>query len=555
MSSYGARLARATVAGLFVALGALTPARAQTPFDLDTVSLRASKLASQPYREPKNQVPDWLLKISYDQWRDIRFRPDLALWADRPSAFRTQFFHAGLFYDKPIKVNVVEGSLVKPHEFNPNDFDYGHNDFASKVPPDLGYAGFRLHANFKTKDYFDEVIVFLGASYFRALGRDQVFGLSARGLAIDTADPRGEEFPRFTEFWLVSPVPRPREPANEKDKEKDKDKDKEKEKDKDKGHAKKDAKAAVPAPSSYPANPNESIIYALLDSPSAAGAFRFEITPGEQTVIKVAARIFPRTEVRKLGVAPLTSMFFHGEGTTRRFDDFRPEAHDSDGLQLALRNGEWVWRPLDNPKELRVSSFQMDNPVGFGLLQRDRNFDHYQDLETHAESRPSVWIEPDPGWGPGRVELVEIPTSSDFNDNVVSYWVPAVPVKPGAMLAYGYTMRWFGDDPALRPEGRAVATFRDSAGKEDVRRFVIDFEGKKLADIPADRVLHATVSVAGGAEAADVTEQQVVKNTATGGWRLTFKVLPKKRGPLDLRAFLDEKGEALTETWTYLIQP
>ncbi len=533
----------ASLTALLVVLAALTaaPVAAQTPFSLDTVVERARKLAAEPYREAKGQVPDWLLKISYDQWRDIRFRPDAALWADRPSPFRGQFFHAGLFYNKTIKINVVEGSLVRPLDFNPNQFDYGRNEFSSQVPQDLGFAGFRLHSNFKTKEYFDEVIVFLGASYFRAVGRDHVFGLSARGLAIDTAESRGEEFPRFTEFWLVSPVPRPR-PAAEPAKEPAKTKAKAKE-----------AKVVEQPRANYPADPNEATLYALLDSPSATGAYQFKITAGVDTVVKVDSRIFPRTEIKKLGIAPLTSMFFHGENSVRHFDDFRPEVHDSDGLQIAMRNGEWLWRPLDNPKELRVSSFLAENPAGFGLVQRDRNFDHFQDLETHAESRPSVWIQPEGNWGAGRVELVEIPVSSEFNDNIVAYWIPSWPAKAGGMLAQTYTMHWFTDDPAFRPEGRAVATFRDSAGKDDERRFVIDFEGKRLSEIPADRVLHGTVSVAGGSEMADIVEQQVIKNPHTGGWRLTFKLAIKKRGPIDLRAFIDEKGEALTETWTYLL--
>lgn len=537
--------ARLVVLAVALVMASSRPAAAQTPFGFETVIERARKLAAEPYREAKGQVPDWLLKINYDQWRDIRFRPDAALWADRPSPFRAQFFHAGLFYNKTVKVNVVEGSLVKPLDFNPNQFDYGRNEFASQVPQDMGYAGFRLHANFKTKDYYDEVIVFLGASYFRALGRDQTFGLSARGLAIDTAEARGEEFPRFTEFWLVSPVPRPRpDPAAKVGKEAAKTKSKGK-----------DAKAVEQPRANYPADPNEATVYALLDSGSATGAYQFKITPGVDTVVKVDSRVFIRTEVKKVGIASLTSMFYHGENTTRHFDDFRPEVHDSDGLQVAMRSGEWLWRPLENPKELRVSSFQMENPAGFGLIQRDRNFDHYQDLEARSELRPSVWIVPEGNWGNGRVELVEIPTSSDFNDNVVAYWVPAWPAKPGGMLTHAYTMHWFADDPALRPEGRAVATYRDSAGHDDMRRFVIDFEGKKLSEIPADRVLHGTVSVAGGADLADVVEQQVIKNPYTGGWRLTFKLAVKKKAPIDLRAFIDEKGEALTETWTYLLQP
>src|SRR6266480_8079722 len=354
---------------------AVRPARAA--FDFEQVATRAKDLAKEPFDDSHN-VPKWLLEMSYDQWRDIRFKPDRSLWIDAKQKFTVQFFHPGLFYDRLIAINVVEGRGVHPLAFSPNQFDYGKNDFASRVPQGLGYAGFRVHYPIKARDYFDEVIVFLGASYFRAVGKEEGFGLSARGLGIDTAESWGEEFPYFKEFWLVSPAPRA----------------------------------------------DRLTLYALLDSPSLTGAYRFVLRPGEQTAVEVECRLFLRKEVRKLGIAPLTSMFFHGENTNRAFDDFRPEVHDSDGLLLSFAGGEWLWRPLDNRRTLNVSHLRMEKPRGFGLLQRDRDFDHYQDLETQPERRVSAWVEPSGGWGAGSVELVEIPTPSDTNDNVVAYWVP-----------------------------------------------------------------------------------------------------------------------------------
>jgi len=482
---------------------------ARAAFGLDDVGERAKKLAAATYNEPKGQVPDWLLKLSYDQWRDIRFRADEALWRAKKLPFQVQFFHPGLYYDRTVKVNLVEPSGVKPLRFSPNMFDYGKNDFASRVPQDLGFAGFRVHAPIKTKEYFDEVIVFLGATYFRAVGRDEVFGLSARGLAIDTAESRGEEFPWFKEFWLVQPAP----------------------------------------------NAKELTLYALLDSPSLTGAYRFAVTPGDQTVVKVEGRLYLRREVQKVGVAPLTSMFFHGENTRQHFDDFRPEVHDTDGLLVHFASGEWLWRPTDNPRSLNVSSMQTENPKGFGLLQRDRNFDHYQDLETQQHHRPSVWIAPEGTWGAGRVEMVEIPTNADINDNVVTYWVPKQPAKPGEPFGFAYTMSWYGEDPARPPGGRTFATRRDTGRIDGAQRFVIDFAGGKLKDIPADRVLRGVVTVVGGADVAELLDQHVVKNPEIGGWRLSFHIRPKTRDAIELRAFLEEGGEVLTETWSYQILP
>jgi glucans biosynthesis protein len=475
-------------------------------FDFDDVALKAKELAREPFKAPP-QVPEWLTKINYDQWRDIRYRTDQTLWREPPGPFQVQLFHPGLFYDRTVAVNVITGKKSKPLVFSPSQFDYGRNDFASKVPQSLGYAGLRVHAPFKTPKYYDEVIVFLGATYFRAVGRDQVFGLSARGIAIDTALSSGEEFPYFREFWLATPSP--------KDK--------------------------------------EAVVYALLDSPSLTGAYKFTITPGEETTVDAQGRLFLRKQPQKIGFAPLTSMFYHGENTTRPFDDFRPEVHDSDGLLIFSGNGEWLWRPLDNPEKLEISSFRTPALRGFGLVQRDRDFKSYEDLETRPDLRPSTWVVPYGDWGSGHVELIEIPTKSDANDNIVAYWVPDQQPKMGEPYDFGYTLSWYGEDPKRPPHGSVAATRRDD--HEGSKRFVVDFGGKVLEAVPGDQILRGDVTVASGDDAAEILDQHVVKNPVTGGWRLTFRLKPKTNGAIDLRAYLDQGSETLTETWSYLLQP
>jgi periplasmic glucans biosynthesis protein len=478
------------------------------PFDFDDVTSIAEKRAASEFRPPE-RVPDWLLQIGYDQWRDIRFRPEESLWR-KVGPFEVQFFHPGLYYDRPVKINVVDTSGVHPVAFNPSLFDYGKNDFASRVPQNLGFAGFRLHYPIKTPKYRDEVIVFLGASYFRAVGRDQGFGLSARGLALDTAEPSGEEFPFFDEFWLVRPSPRSR----------------------------------------------EMTLYALLDSPAVAGAYRFVVKPGVQTIVDVDVRLFPRRALGKVGLAPMTSMFYSGENDRAPREDYRPEVHDSDGLQIELGNGEWIWRPLMNPERLRVVSFRADKLRGFGLIQRDRNFDHYQDLETRQDLRPSAWVTPGGGeWGPGRVELVEIPTTQDVNDNIVIYWVADTPVPAKQRFDTSYRLTWYGADSKNPPAGRVVSARWDNGTVEGAYRFVVDFDGAALQKLPAETVVRGVVTVGSGEGQGEVLEQQVLKNPVTGGWRLTFQTRPAGDGPFELRAFLDLEGSALTETWTYLKEP
>ncbi len=498
-------------AAAVLAFGWLALPAAGAAFTLDDVAAKARELAQKPFDEAAGKVPAWLLfpRLSYDRWRDIRFRPEKALWRDRPLPFQVQFFHPGLYYDRSVMVHVIRGSEVQPLVFSPDLFDYGKNRFADRLPHNLGFAGFRVHHPLNRPDYYDELIVFLGASYFRALARHQVYGLSARGIAIDTAGPRPEEFPYFREFWLVEPAP----------------------------------------------EATQIEIYALLDGRVITGAYRFTVTPGDRTVVRVECRLFPRQRIEGLGIAPLTSMFLHGENTVRRPVDYRPEVHDSDGLLLHFATGEWLWRPLVNPATAQLNVFQMVDPRGFGLLQRDRDFDHHQDLETRTDLRPSVWIEPEGNWGEGAVELLQLPTKSEIHDNIVAYWHPRKPAEPDTPLAFSYAMYWYGDDPARPPGGRAIATRQDRGTFNNAYRFVVDFAGGTLASLPAEQPPQAVVTVGGGEKAAKILEQHVVQNPMIGGWRLSFHVRPRTKAPVELRAFLQAGGQALTETWSYALLP
>jgi len=484
------------VAGLAYAV-AVSPASA---FDWADVAARARALAADPYHDPDGVVPDWLLGLSYDQYRDIRFRPSRSLWRGSPSPFEVQLFHPGLFYDRVVAIHEVDAKgAVRPIEFSPDLFDYGQNTFASRVPQGLGFAGFRLHYPINRRDYRDEVVVFLGATYLRAVARGQVFGLSARGLAIDTALASGEEFPWFREFWLVRPAARAR----------------------------------------------TAVIYALLDSPSLTGAYRFEVVPGTETVVTVAAQLFFRRPVATLGLAPLTSMFFAGENGGPERRDYRPEVHDSDGLLISDASG-WRWRPLANPERLQVSSFPVVSLRGFGLVQRDRSFDHYQDFEARTDLRPSGWVVPLEPWPPGRVGLVEIPTPGEHNDNIVAQWIVDRPSGALDPLTFSYALRWTDGSPADPRLARVVATRVAAGTSDDAERYFVDFEGGALSKISSTRVLEGVVSI-DPPSAGEILDQQVAKNPTTRGWRLVFQL--RVREPARLTAFLREGPRVLTERW------
>lgn len=493
-----------------------TSAQPAGTWGFEQVAALAGQRADQPWQPSPTQPPPELKALSYDQYRDIRFRPEQALWRKEGLPFEVMFFHLGKLQTEPVRINEVTPGGVRPLEFSAADFDYGQNKLHPQTWGNIGYAGFRVHYALNNPAYKDELVVFLGASYFRALGSDQHYGLSARGLAVDTVGGQGEEFPRFSEFWIERPAPGARQVR----------------------------------------------IHALLESPRLTGAYRFDITPGAQTAMQVQARLFLRKGARApatLGVAPLTSMFMFGENQPHR-DDFRPEVHDSDGLLVASGNGqgqtEWLWRPLQNPAQPLVTSLGSQALQGFGLMQRDRRFSSYEDSEAQYERRPSAWVTPVGSWGPGRVELLQLPTPDETNDNIVAYWVSDQGLKAGQPLDLAWRVDWQGE-ASSRPPGAWVAQTRVGRSfaplAADQRQFIIDFQGPALASLPAGEAVQAVVS---SDTNAVVEDSPVWRLDATGDWRLALrlKVLDPRR-PVELRAFLRRGSDALSETWTYIIPP
>ncbi|HKE93176.1 MAG TPA: glucan biosynthesis protein G [Povalibacter sp.] len=481
-------------------------------FGFDDVARQAQLQARAPYRSESRKPPAELAKLTYDQYRDIRFRPDHALWRPENLPFELMFFHLGKFQTEPVRVNEIGPDGVRHIRYRSSDFDYGGNKLSPQGWGDIGFAGFRAHYPFSAAGYKDELVVFLGASYFRALGAGQRYGLSARALAIDTVGGEGEEFPRFTEFWIVRPAA--------------------------------DATALT--------------VYALLDSPRASGAWQFEIHPGTETVMDIRARLFLRRagvsrEIATLGIAPLTSMFAFGENQPHR-TDFRPEVHDSDGLMVATGDGEWIWRPLINPKSVLTTSFSMNSLRGFGLMQRDRNFGSYEDSEARYELRPSAWLEPVGSWGPGRVELVQLSTPDETNDNIVAYWVPQQLPAKGQPLDFAYRLHWQGAD-MQRPPGAWVTQTRVGRGfaelADDEQQYVVDFVGPSLAALPPDATVKAVVSAPANGE---IVESNAYRVEATGAWRMTVRVRQLRLNePTEMRGFLQSGDNVLTETWSHIL--
>lgn len=484
--------------------------------DWNALGELARQRAQSPFQPVGDKLPVDLAALDYDQMRDIRFRTERSLWRDRSLPFEAQFFHLGLYQKQAVRLHELSPEGASDLPYRSADYNMGRNTVDPTAWGDLGHAGFRLHYPLNNTAYKDELVVFLGASYFRALGAGQQYGLSARGLAIDTVGGQGEEFPRFTDFWLQRPAP----------------------------------------------GATEVTVLALLDSPRASGAYRFVIRPGASTTMTVTARLFLRVgagPVNTLGLAPLTSMFLHGENQPNA-NDFRPEVHDSDGLLMHTGDGEWLWRPLQNPAQISVASFTMRQPRGFGLMQRDRRFASYEDVEARYERRPSAWVRPLGDWGPGRVELLQLRTPDETHDNIVAYWVPAALPAPGQPLDFAYELSWQGDAQQTPPGAWVVQSRRGygytklSAGEQQRQpQFVLDFAGPALEALPPEAAVRAIASADANGRIAEVL---AYPHPTQRGWRVTLRVerLDPAR-PVELRVFLQHQNDTLSETWTHAVLP
>ncbi|WP_343058796.1 glucan biosynthesis protein [Aurantimonas endophytica] len=466
---------------------------------------RARLLSLEPY-VPKPVVAG---DLTYDQYRSIRFNPSRALWANRDDlAFQADFFHVGGLFKHEVALFEVAEGAARPIRYVPDMFDFGAEAEAIRAVADPAFAGLRLHHPMNGLNV-SEFAVFLGASYFRAIGLGERYGLSARGLAIRSGLP-GEEFPYFESFWLEQPAP---------------------------------GDSAV-------------TLHALLDSESVAGAYRFVMAPGESTVMDISVSLFARRKIENIGLAPITSMFMRGEADRGSVSDFRPQIHDSEALSIRTGANDWLLRPLRNPKAIEISAYADDNIQGFGLIQRDRDFNHYLDLEARYDLRPGLWVEPVGGWGAGEVRLVELPSPDETQDNIVAFWTPNAPLVPGEEFFFQYRLHW-GPHPPVNPVlARVVGTYTGVGGIASspdpaLRKFVIDFSGGPLKDLAPDVELRVDAS----ATNAEIVASTVLRNVPLEGWRVFLDVRAEYGSSPEVRCVLKLNDQAISEFWTIRWDP
>lgn len=471
----------------------------QRPFSFETVKEEARVAAKQAYLA-QSPLPKSLAKLNYDAYRLIAFRHEEALWREEKLPFWTEFHHRGFVHHDQVDMFIVNNGRAKSLPFDPRYFQYRGKLSNLHVSSDCGFAGLRFLCRLPEREHYQEFCSFQGASYFRAIPSHEVYGSSARGIAVDIGLPEPEEFPKFTKLWLDTPS--------------------------------RDA--------------SKMRMWALLDGPSVAGAYEFVITPGlNETTLDIRADLHFRRTVKKLGLGPLTSMWMW-EGAGKPAADHRPEVHDADGLLVASDSGEWLWRPLRNPKSVNVARYQFGGVRGFGLLQREREVDAYRDGEALYHLRPGIWISPREPWKAGAVELLEIPSDTEANDNIAAYWCPDHAPQSGDSLTLDYRVACGSLEPTSHVGGRAVKTVvttRDDGATE----FAIHWNAGTQRPWPAEQVIEPVVSTSVG-EVRDVRVDAREPDIRT----VRFTLLREADRPAELRVFLRSGADALTETWSYL---
>lgn len=482
-------------------------------FSFDGLKAEAARLARSTYKPRAVPEPKVLDKIDYDALGQIHYKTADAPFAGGSGPFPVTFFHLGELYRAPVAMHIIAGSSSRQVIYTPDLFDMPADSPAHALKQGAGFAGFRFQEQpggrypWQTNDW----AAFLGASYFRAIGDLHQYGLSARGISVNAASSGPEEFPDFTAFYI-------------------------------------EEQAGDPIVR----------VYALLEGPSLTGAFRFALERGKGVTMDVDATLHLRADIARLGIAPLTSMYWFSETRKPEGIDWRPEVHDSDGLALWTGAGERIWRPLNDPAATVVSSFIDTHPRGFGLMQRDRNFDHYLD-GVNYQDRPSLWVEPKGSWGAGAVQLIEIPTDVETADNIVAQWVSDTPAKAGQTVEIGYKLFWQSRQPQPITLARCVATRMGRGGQpgrvrpQGVVKFVVEFQGAALDHLPNGTKPEAVLTTSRGKFSQVFTE--AVPDGIKGHWRAVFDLTVTGSDAVEMRLYLRLAGKPLSETWAYQYHP
>jgi len=374
-----------------------------------------------------------LLPIEYEKYSEIRFKPEYTFWREN-SKFHMQFFPQGYIYQESIKINEVWEDYQTPIFYQGSYFSIPHGINIDKFNELSGFSGLKLLYPINSENVHEEFAVFQGSSYFRIISKGQIYGLSARGIAINTGLQTPEEFPIFSEFWIEKPKPKS----------------------------------------------EKVIVHSHLVGNSIEGYYKFTLYPGEVSKAEVTFESIIKRDIEKIGIAPLTSMFWYGESSTSLNPPY-PESHDSDGL-LIQDDQTFIWIPLENPKKPTTTIFKVKKLKGFGLMQRDREFSSYEDPRYEYHKRPSAWVEPvnSENWENGYISLYRIPTRDDLMDNIIVFYSPEKLPTKGDNIKFSYNIKMI-DKLKLDDDFAEVVSTKIIQNKDkNLISFFIDFKGLDL---------------------------------------------------------------------------
>jgi glucans biosynthesis protein len=475
---------------------------APVAFGPGSVTDMARALAKKPFKAISADLPDPFKNLTFEQYAAIHTRPEARVWTTEAVGFALEPLHRGFIYENAIELNIVSQGQAYRLVYDAKLFDLGALHPSPKIG-DMGFSGFRVLVPHDKPD-FTEIASFQGANFFRALAVGQVPGLVSRALAVRLADPKGEDVPVFRTIWIEKPSLI--------------------------------TKALV--------------VHAVVDSQTITGAFRFTIRPGEATIIDTECTLFARVAVDNIGLGTMSATHLLGFMDHHKFDDLRPNVSEVCGLQMLTGAGEWLWRPVANRDTLQISTFIDEKPRGFGFLVRDRAFDDYADEDQHWEKRPSLWIEPLGEWGQGGVQLIEIPSESEGNDNILCFWRPKQQLAAGSETPFAYRQFWCWNPPEQPDLARAV-TSRSGRGSGKRRRFLVNFEGDILANAERTAGLKPTLTAGGGT----ITQVRAYPSDNNKSVRVLFEIDPGSDQSSELRLVLEAQGKAVSETWLYRWTP
>jgi len=469
-----------------------------SPFDPTLVTDAARNLSKQPFKPLSADIPEVFRDLGYDQYAAIRERPGTAIWAPDNTGFAIEPLHRGFIFSTPLEINLVAEGKARRVIYDPAMFEFGKLAVPKNLG-DIGFSGFRVLA--QGEDGFSALAIFQGASFFRAVAPGQTLGTMARAMSIKTADPRGEEFPAFRAVWIERPTL---------------------------------AAGAL-------------VMHALIGSESVTGAYHFTLRPGEATIIDTECALFARAAVDNLGLATMSATHLSGPIDERRNEDLRPSVSEVTGLQILTGKGEWLWRPVANRDTLQISTFIDENPRGFGFLQRDRDFDHYQDDDQHFETRPSLWIEPIGDWSAGGVQLVEIPSDSEANGNIIGFWKPKQLLAAGSETFFAYRQFWCWNPPVQPPLAIVTQSRSGRVSSSKRRRFMVEFAGEILrlpqnADAPKANL---------NASPGSITALRTFTSADKKSCRIWFEPDFGNAAYSELRLVMEAAGKPISETWLY----